>query len=769
MNKLKSKERQSIQKKGSDQKLEILARQYPYSTKNVEKSENFTQNKQDNQKKLNGKKQLKQYISLNEFQNQKVSIGPESYTLQNKNGNNNLTPAYNNKPFKYSEKNQKLYSPHEYIHYSTGLKSFKDNYIKGLQQLGFESAVLLQDRNLNEIYNKTGQIMGHSYSSKYIGIKDNNLGISSFRKKISEMTPQEIALKNKQLRTEQERIKSTLSRQKNFFKLQENQSQVQSQDEVYQNEQQQYQIGNIKNPQNQNFQQITNGQKNEIEVQPQPELYDQYIVSKYSLPKGLKALKKPKSDDDQENLQKQKKLQEWHKGKQSGYTEHRNNKSFIQFKNSVEKAQISRQQSRNSMRNEILQNQNKNQQQFSGQNYGSQKFKNQNNYDQQENQKDLIQNDQNQEQKLYQQQKQQEKDDNKNEFQKQNIKKDENELNNINNIQQCEKEDIIDNQNQQQQQQNQYFSVKQKQEKFQDLPSEQMINVKAGNQFYETKKNNGNVGKMNKFKRREIRNFKDSGEGVSYCFIDAPFQEAKSFSRIMNQFQIRDEYQQQYQYQQQQQLQQQQSNQQMQNKIFNREKQIYQSIIPLDKMQVNYQNTNLFDKLKSIEGVLSYKKIIDHPNKGKICLDLKDTAGQEKLNSITFTYLKGVQALIFVYDVTDKKSFLNLETEINRILDNIVQPDTPIVIVGNKYDVDKKNHKVKEEEGQKLAQSYKCAHFFASAKENYNIDQIFEYLVETIDLEKLSCYNLSISKNPKLKNQQSSEKKDYDRKICGCI
>ena len=55
-------------------------------------------------------------------------------------------------------------------------------------------------------------------------------------------------------------------------------------------------------------------------------------------------------------------------------------------------------------------------------------------------------------------------------------------------------------------------------------------------------------------------------------------------------------------------------------------------------------------------------------------------------------------------------------------------------MVGNKIDLEKER-KVKTEEGEKLAEEYNCPFKETSAKEDININETFEDLVEIIDEE----------------------------------
>ena len=48
-------------------------------------------------------------------------------------------------------------------------------------------------------------------------------------------------------------------------------------------------------------------------------------------------------------------------------------------------------------------------------------------------------------------------------------------------------------------------------------------------------------------------------------------------------------------------------------------------------------------------------------NDTNVSLQIWDTAGQERFKSVTKSFLKGTDGIIFMYDITRKDSFLNLK------------------------------------------------------------------------------------------------------------
>ncbi len=66
-------------------------------------------------------------------------------------------------------------------------------------------------------------------------------------------------------------------------------------------------------------------------------------------------------------------------------------------------------------------------------------------------------------------------------------------------------------------------------------------------------------------------------------------------------------------------------------------------------------------------------------------MQIWDTAGQERFKTITETYYKGSAGIVFVYSVTDPKTFTNISSWIKQV--NETQPENiSKIIVANKCD-----------------------------------------------------------------------------------
>lgn len=74
-------------------------------------------------------------------------------------------------------------------------------------------------------------------------------------------------------------------------------------------------------------------------------------------------------------------------------------------------------------------------------------------------------------------------------------------------------------------------------------------------------------------------------------------------------------------------------------------------------------------------------------------LQIWDTAGQEQFMAITSSYIKNSNGIILVYDITNPNSFKNLSKWLQIIKANSTNPDYEILLLGNKYDLEKKKVK----------------------------------------------------------------------------
>eukprot|EP00826_Nyctotherus_ovalis_P056652 TRINITY_DN7693_c0_g1_i20.p1 TRINITY_DN7693_c0_g1~~TRINITY_DN7693_c0_g1_i20.p1 ORF type:complete len:187 (-),score=65.09 TRINITY_DN7693_c0_g1_i20:247-807(-) len=114
-------------------------------------------------------------------------------------------------------------------------------------------------------------------------------------------------------------------------------------------------------------------------------------------------------------------------------------------------------------------------------------------------------------------------------------------------------------------------------------------------------------------------------------------------------------------------------------------------------------------------------------NEEKIKLQIWDTAGQEKYRSLSLAYYRGADACVFVYDITDKSSFANVDTWMETFFAQVPDSQTgsfPVVVVGNK--VDKEGRAVTSDAAKRWTRSHSdVALFEVSAKTGEGVETAF--------------------------------------------
>ena len=112
-----------------------------------------------------------------------------------------------------------------------------------------------------------------------------------------------------------------------------------------------------------------------------------------------------------------------------------------------------------------------------------------------------------------------------------------------------------------------------------------------------------------------------------------------------------------------------------------------------------------------------------------LILNIWDTVGQEKYRSCNKLFVKNSNIVIFVYDITTKKSFEDLQYWYD-FINNEIGNDLMIGLVGNKFDLVNKEE-VSEEKGKEQANKWGAYFALISAKEDKEgINKYFEELIK---------------------------------------
>ena len=163
----------------------------------------------------------------------------------------------------------------------------------------------------------------------------------------------------------------------------------------------------------------------------------------------------------------------------------------------------------------------------------------------------------------------------------------------------------------------------------------------------------------------------------------------------------------------------------------------------------------------------SDKSIKDLNINGKnIRLEIWDTAGQDKYRGVNKIFMKNTKIALLVYDITDKKSFEQLNNWINHVNEANKNENIIFGIAANKSDLFE-TQVVSTEEGKKFAQEHNCLFFETSAKDYGSIEKAFyklaEVYLEKIDNKKTDINNnnndININNNNQTHNNENDDNK----------
>ncbi|KAJ8945027.1 hypothetical protein NQ314_009330 [Rhamnusium bicolor] len=118
-------------------------------------------------------------------------------------------------------------------------------------------------------------------------------------------------------------------------------------------------------------------------------------------------------------------------------------------------------------------------------------------------------------------------------------------------------------------------------------------------------------------------------------------------------------------------------------------------------------------------------------------LDILDTAGQEEFSAMREQYMRSGEGFLLVFSVTERSSFDEIYKFHKQILRVKDRDEFPMLMVGNKVDLEHQRV-VWEEEAQQLARQLKIPYIECSAKMRMNVDNAFYELVRVVRKFQLS-------------------------------
>lgn len=128
----------------------------------------------------------------------------------------------------------------------------------------------------------------------------------------------------------------------------------------------------------------------------------------------------------------------------------------------------------------------------------------------------------------------------------------------------------------------------------------------------------------------------------------------------------------------------------------------------------------------------SYRKQVEVD--GQQCmLEILDTAGTEQFTAMRDLYMKNGQGFVLVYSITAQGTFHDLKDLRDQIVRVKDVDEVPLVLVGNKCDLEDERV-VGKDQGQQQANMFQnCAFLETSAKSKINVNEIFYDLVRQIN------------------------------------
>ncbi len=148
-------------------------------------------------------------------------------------------------------------------------------------------------------------------------------------------------------------------------------------------------------------------------------------------------------------------------------------------------------------------------------------------------------------------------------------------------------------------------------------------------------------------------------------------------------------------------------------------------------------------------------------------LEIWDTAGQERYRSLTELFIKDSNIVIFVYDITSRVSFEEIDYWVT-VVNNLLGKSPVFGLAGNKKDLFQEE-KVDEEEGEKKAESIGAIFKLTSAKTGVGINDFMQKLLEKYIEKKGPIADINNKEKEENKGQKLNNEiinKEIPKKKC---
>ena len=154
-------------------------------------------------------------------------------------------------------------------------------------------------------------------------------------------------------------------------------------------------------------------------------------------------------------------------------------------------------------------------------------------------------------------------------------------------------------------------------------------------------------------------------------------------------------------------------------------------------------------------------------------IDFFDTAGQERYRAITSTYYKNSQGLLLLYDITNRKSFEDIENWIKSVVENLGQKESgskknySLILLGNKSDLEEKRA-ISKEEAEEICKKNNIGWGGEISIKDMSIEELEDLFIETMKIIYKDIGNPQNSKMiaKKLSDGERVKKKKRNNNIC---
>ena len=115
-----------------------------------------------------------------------------------------------------------------------------------------------------------------------------------------------------------------------------------------------------------------------------------------------------------------------------------------------------------------------------------------------------------------------------------------------------------------------------------------------------------------------------------------------------------------------------------------------------------------------------------------VTVQIWDTAGQEAYHALGYTFYRGADCCVLVYDITNKQSFDKLETWKKLFVDNVgCDPEKyPFVVMGNKCDKEEDRAISRDQAESWCRKNDNIPYYETSAVQNVGVDQASMSIIE---------------------------------------